>query len=290
MNRINALLILVLLFVSCNTNKSVIQTTKKVSKPNTSIVNSERKPTIKGSIENKPTAKPDQNYNRNTQILEATTRVKVTNDMILAYIETYKGVAQSNMKKYGIPASIILGQAILESGAGTGPLSVQANNHFGIKCHKDWLGESISYDDDSIAECFRKYYNAADSFRDHALFLTKGLRYSSLFKLNKTDYKAWAKGLKAAGYATDAQYPTKLIGLIERFQLYKYDDVEGLKTDSIAINSKEPIVVNPSEYQVMQGDTLYSISKKFKLSVTELKSKNNMSDNTISIGQNLKVE
>ncbi|MBA4317919.1 MAG: hemagglutinin, partial [Flavobacterium sp.] len=143
--------------------------------------------------------------------------------MVLAYIENYKGVAQANMEKYGIPASIILGQAILESGSGTGSLSVQANNHFGIKCHKDWLGQTVKYDDDAIDECFRKYYNASDSFRDHSLFLTSRPRYSPLFKLNKTDYKAWAKGLKAAGYATDTQYPTKLIGLIERYQLYKYD-------------------------------------------------------------------
>ena len=296
MNKINSLLILVVLFVSCNTNKSVIQTTKNGSKPNTSMVNSDRKPIINGSVENKPTAKPDQNYNSNTQILEATTRVKVTNNMILAYIETYKGVAQSNMEKYGIPASIILGQAILESGAGTGPLSKQANNHFGIKCHKNWLGESIKYDDDSIAECFRKYYNAADSFRDHAVFLTKGSRYSSLFKLNKTDYKAWAKGLKSAGYATDAQYPTKLIGLIERFQLYKYDggvlgekeiELEEKLAGRIGLNVNNQ--ENPTEYLVVQGDTLYSISKKFKISVMELKNKNNISENTISIGQNLKI-
>jgi len=204
--------------------------------------------------------------------------------MILAYIETYKGVAQENMKKYGIPASIILGQAILESGAGTGPLSAQANNHFGIKCHKDWLGQTIKYDDDSIDECFRKYYNASDSFRDHALFLTTGLRYSSLFKLNQTDYKAWAKGLKDAGYATDTQYPTKLIGLIERFQLYKYD-IGGIgKTQE----TEAEITKIPSEterYVVVKGDTLYSISKKYNISIEDLKKQNNIFDNAISIGQ-----
>lgn len=284
MNKITALLIMALLFVSCNTNKSVIQTTKRGSKPNASMVNSNRKPIINGSVENKSTAKPDQNYNPNTQILEATTRVKVTNDMILAYIETYKEVAQSNMEKYGIPASIILGQAILESGAGTGPLSTQANNHFGIKCHKDWLGESIKYDDDSIAECFRKYYNAADSFRDHALFLTKGSRYSSLFKLNQTDYKAWAKGLKAAGYATDPQYPTKLIGLIERFQLFKYDAGGISKTqEAEAVITKIPS--ETERYVVVKGDTLYSISKKYNIPIEDLKKQNNIFDNAISIGQ-----
>ena len=289
MTRINVLLLLVLFFVSCNTNKSVIQTTKKDSKSNSSVVNGKRKPAINGSVENKSKAKPDQNYSPNSQILEATSRVKVTNDMILDYIETYKDVAQSNMKKYGIPASIILGQAILESGAGTAPLSEQANNHFGIKCHKDWLGESIKYDDDSIAECFRKYYNASDSFRDHALFLTKGSRYSFLFKLNKTDYKAWAKGLKAAGYATDVQYPAKLIGIIERFQLYQYDGVEIDKT--VVTEKKRDNTTQEGElYVVAKGDTLYSISKKYNIPVEELKKQNNIFDNAISIGQSIIIK
>lgn len=289
MTRINVLLLLVLFFVSCNTNKSVIQTTKKDSKSNSSVVNGKRKPAINGSVENKSKAKPDQNYSPNTQILEATSRVKVTNDMILDYIETYKDVAQSNMKKYGIPASIILGQAILESGAGTAPLSEQANNHFGIKCHKDWLGESIKYDDDSIAECFRKYYNASDSFRDHALFLTKGSRYSFLFKLNKTDYKAWAKGLKAAGYATDVQYPAKLIGIIERFQLYQYDGVEIDKT--VVTEKKRDNTTQEGElYVVAKGDTLYSISKKYNIPIEELKKQNNIFDNAISIGQSIIIK
>jgi len=289
MNRINALILLVIFFVSCNTNKSLIQTTRKGSKQNTSMVKSDRKPIVNGSVENKAKAKPDQNYSPNTQILEATSRVKVTNDMILDYIDSYKDVAQSNMKKYGIPASIILGQAILESGAGTGALSAQANNHFGIKCHKDWLGESIKYDDDSIAECFRKYYNSADSFRDHSLFLTKGSRYSSLFKLEKTDYKAWAKGLKAAGYATDVQYPTKLIGIIERFQLYNYD---GVDIDKAIVTSKNNLNTTgeTERYVVAKGDTLYSISKKYNIPIDELKKQNNIFDNAISIGQSILIQ
>ncbi|MFI0491252.1 glucosaminidase domain-containing protein [Flavobacterium sp.] len=267
-----ALLIMILVFVSCNTKKSVIQTTRKGSKTNTSVVRNYKKTTSKKANE--------------TQTLEATTRVKVTNDMILAYIEKYNAVAQANRNKYGIPASIILGQAILESGSGTGPLCVQANNHFGIKCHKDWTGASISFDDDTVGECFRKYDNPYDSFRDHALFLTTGLRYISLFTLDKKDYKAWAKGLKDAGYATDSQYPTKLIAIIERFQLYKYD---GGTLEKEPVYANEKVASNPSEYQVSPGDTLYSISRKFKLSIDELKNKNNMSDNTISIGQSLKV-
>ena len=289
MTRINILILLLLFFVSCNTNKSVIQTTKKGSKAKTSVVNANRKTAGNGSVENKSKAKPHRNYSPNAHILEATSRVKVTNDMILNYIETYKDVAQSNMKKYGIPASIILGQAILESGAGTAILSEQANNHFGIKCHKDWLGESVKYDDDAIAECFRKYFNASDSFRDHALFLTAGSRYSSLFKLEKTDYMAWAKGLKAAGYATDVQYPTKLIGIIERFQLYKYDGVDIDKTISIEKNNS--IATGETErYVVAKGDTLYSISKKYNIPVEELKKQNNIFDNAISIGQSIIIK
>ena len=271
------LIIMILVFVSCNTKKSVIQTTRYGSKSKTSVARNHKKATTKKSNTN----------NSETVTLEATTRVKVTNEMILAYIEKYNGVAQSNMRKYGIPASVILGQAILESGSGTGPLCVQANNHFGIKCHKDWSGASIKYDDDSVGECFRKYDNPSDSFRDHALFLTAGARYLPLFSLDKKDYKAWANGLKDSGYATDSLYPTKLIALIERYQLYKYD---GGSLDKTPVYTSEKVVANPREYQVSPGDTLYSISRKFKLSIDELKNKNNLSDNTISIGQSLKVQ
>jgi len=237
MNKINVLLILVLLFVSCNTNKSVIQTTIKSSKPNNSVTRTGKKPSPKKTKENTTNTILTQESAAKMVTLEAATRVKVTNEMVLAYIENYKGVAQANMEKYGIPASIILGQAILESGSGTGALSVQANNHFGIKCHKDWLGQTVKYDDDAIDECFRKYYNASDSFRDHAIFLTGRPRYSTLFKLKKTDYKAWAKGLKEAGYATDTQYPAKLISLIEKYQLYKYDIGGNGKLEDAAIKS-----------------------------------------------------
>lgn len=289
MIRLLTLLITIFFFVSCNTNKSVIQTTRKGSNTNTPTVSTNRKPAINGSVENKSTAKPDQNYSPNTQILEATSQVKVTNKMILEYIDAYKVVAQSNMKNYGIPASIILGQAILESGAGTGALSSQANNHFGIKCHKEWLGESVRYDDDSVAECFRKYNNPSDSFRDHALFLTGRPRYASLFKLDKTDYKAWAKGLKAAGYATDLQYPTKLIGIIERFQLYKYDDVI-IDKNGIVVKNEDQIPRETERYVVAKGDTLYSISKKYNISIEELKRQNNIFDNAISIGQTIIIK
>ncbi|WP_409024923.1 glucosaminidase domain-containing protein [Flavobacterium sp.] len=226
-----------------------------------------------------------------TEILEATTRVKVTTAMVLDYIATYKDVAENNMKQYGIPSSIILGQGILESGAGTGPLSVLANNHFGIKCHKDWNGPSIKYDDDEEQECFRKYDQAMESFQDHSQFLINRTWYAPLFQLEKDDYKQWARGLKNAGYATDPKYPEKLIAIIERYQLYQYDaEVLGKPFTPVNFSNQVTPSSNADLYQVSQGDTLYSISKKFNISIDDLKRKNNIQDNALSIGQNIKVK
>lgn len=225
-----------------------------------------------------------------TEILEATTRVKVTTAMVYDYITTYKEIAKSNMNQFGIPASIILGQGILESGAGTGPLSILAKNHFGIKCHKDWNGPSVKYDDDEAQECFRKYEQPIESFQDHAQFLTNRTWYAPLFKLEKDDYKQWARGLKNAGYATDPKYPDKLISIIERYQLYQFDaEVLGKPFTPVNFTNQQ---LSPSAdlYQVTQGDTLYSISKKFNISVDDLKRKNNLQDNALSIGQNIKVK
>jgi hypothetical protein len=195
------------------------------------------------------------------------------------------------MVRTGIPASITLGQAILESGAGTGPLSVQANNHFGIKCHKEWTGPSIKYTDDEENECFRKYDDPSQSFKDHSYFLTSRPRYAELFEFEKDDYRSWAYGLKAAGYATDSKYPDKLIGLIERYQLNKYD-AEVLGKDFVSKGVNQPIVYNDDvqKYTVIKGDSLYSISKKFNISIDELKKKNNLTDNTISLGQSIIVK
>ena len=134
----------------------------------------------------------------------------------LAYIEKYHTIAIRQQKLHGIPASIILAQGLLESGAGRGRLAVEANNHFGIKCH-DWTGDRIYHDDDERNECFRKYRHASESYEDHSLFLVNRSRYRNLFQLNPTDYVAWAHGLKAAGYATDPAYAQKLISLIERY-------------------------------------------------------------------------
>ena len=143
------------------------------------------------------------------------------------------------MKEHGIPASITLAQGILESGAGRSRLATEANNHFGIKCHSDWKGATIHHDDDALQECFRKYSHAKQSYEDHSLFLTTRGRYSFLFDLNKTDYKAWAYGLKKAGYATDPKYPERLIKLIEDYELYAYDlPASKQKKKHIAINKE----------------------------------------------------
>ena len=140
------------------------------------------------------------------------------------YVKKYAPAATKNMRFFKIPASITLAQGILESGYGEGTLAKKANNHFGIKCHKEWKGKSITHDDDEKDECFRSYKNPLKSYRDHSLFLVDRDRYSSLFTLNRKDYKGWAIGLKAAGYATDPKYADKLISLIERFNLTRFDE------------------------------------------------------------------
>jgi len=140
------------------------------------------------------------------------------------YVKKYAPAATKNMRFFKIPASITLAQGILESGYGEGTLAKKANNHFGIKCHKEWKGKSITHDDDEKDECFRSYKNPLRSYRDHSLFLVDRDRYSSLFTLNRKDYNGWAVGLKAAGYATDPKYADKLISLIERFNLTRFDE------------------------------------------------------------------
>ncbi len=141
----------------------------------------------------------------------------------IAYITRWKEVAVSNMKEHGIPASITLAQGLLESRSGQSVLTVEARNHFGIKCTPDWTGGKVYHDDDKKDDCFRKYRRDEDSFEDHSEFLQRS-RYAALFDLKPTDYKGWARGLKKAGYATDPRYPDKLIDLIERYELNKLDE------------------------------------------------------------------
>lgn len=202
------------------------------------------------------------------------------------YIYTYKDIAISEMKLYNIPASITLAQGVLESGSGKGTLSVKANNHFGIKCHQ-WTGAKIYHDDDTKGECFRKYKNAKYSFRDHSLFLKDRRRYAKLFKLKKSDYKGWARELRAAGYATDKKYPQKLIAIIERYKLYNFDkEVLGKSYKTY----KAPTRISERTYKVIKGDTLYSISRRYGVTVKKLQKINGLRGATLDIGQVLRVK
>ena len=138
------------------------------------------------------------------------------------YVEKYKDLAIREMKRMGVPAAITLAQGILETESGNSVLLKKSNNHFGIKCKNSWSGAGVSHDDDAIGECFRTYKDAEASYRDHSNFLRGSDRYAPLFKLNPTDYKAWAKGLKSAGYATNPKYPDILIKHIEQYNLQQY--------------------------------------------------------------------
>ncbi|MFD1614895.1 glucosaminidase domain-containing protein [Gelatiniphilus marinus] len=264
MKRLLVICCVMAMVLSCRSKKTVV--TKK-QKTNTEQVNTKEK-----------TTKTDDKI--------TVTAPKVYANKVEEYIDTYKGIAQNEMKLYHIPASITLAQGILESGSGYGRLSVKANNHFGIKCH-GWTGKKIYHDDDEKQECFRKYKDAKYSFRDRSLFLTGRKRYAKLFKLKPEDYKGWAKGLKAAGYATDRKYPQKLISLIERYKLYQYDkEVLG----DAYVKSQTPALSNAVTYTVVKGDTLYSISRKYNITVKELQKINGLNNNTISIGQALIVK
>lgn len=201
-----------------------------------------------------------------------------------AYIKKYKDIAMEEMRVYKIPASITLAQGILESRSGNSLLTKKSNNHFGIKCHKGWNGAKVYHDDDKNDECFRVYKNPDNSFKDHSKFLVSRSRYSKLFKLKRGDYVKWAKGLSEAGYATDRRYPAKLIALIEKYHLHKYDEIVLGKKSKISKNDKA------ENYIVVKGDTLYSISKRFGLTVEKLKELNNLETNEISIGQTLSLQ
>lgn len=278
-------LVFTILIVSCSSKKPVVRT---VSKPNTNRTSTKKQP-VKEVVKLKTETTVVQSKEANTsEELVATSKVSTTSDDVKVYIDRFKEVAKHNMKEHGVPASITLAQGVLESGAGKGRLCTIANNHFGIKCHTGWTGESVSHDDDAAQECFRKYQDPSESYRDHSLFLTSRSRYNGLFKLDKGDYKSWARGLKAAGYATDPKYPDKLIGIIERYQLYEYDN-EVLNRDYHF--QPEIIKENNEFYHVVEkGDTLYSLSRKYDLTVEDLKRMNNMSDNSLSIDQKIKIK
>ena len=150
------------------------------------------------------------------------------------YIRQYSDEAVNQMIEFKIPASVILAQAIFESGSGTSDLSIKSNNHFGIKCHVEWNGDTITQNDDTLNECFRKYMNVKESFTDHSLFLTLRPRYSTLFELPITDYKAWCYGIKNAGYATYPTYAEDLIKVIEDEKLLLLDNLVNLISKPMA--------------------------------------------------------
>ncbi len=273
-----------LFLISCGGNKKVITTsrTKRTTPGHTSVTKVERNTT---EIISEDTSK---------EIAKKPATALSYKERVQQYIYEFSGIAKSEMKAYGIPASITLAQGILESGAGYGDLTSRAKNHFGIKCH-DWEGDRVYHDDDRLQECFRKYNQASESFRDHSLFLKNRKRYARLFTFNQKDYKSWAKGLREAGYATDRKYPEKLIGIIERYQLYEFDNEVLGKRNRKKSNKKENVtLVAVADSQnrghvVQKGDTLYSISRRYEISVQELKTFNNLADNNIKVGQLLKV-
>ena len=253
-----------------------------------------------------------KNKSRGTEITEpkpkklpSVNEVKITrklakknprlNKETLAYIREYAPIAVNEMHQYKIPASITLAQGILESGKGKSQLALKSKNHFGIKCHSNWTGERVYHDDDEKGECFRKYKFVATSYNDHSLFLTQRGRYAFLFDYNIKNYKKWAYGLRKAGYATDRKYPSKLLKIIEDYHLYEFDNIKKntyskkLKEANHRKSSKRS-KIKRKRYEVEKGDTLYAISRKFSISVADLKALNNLTDNTLSLGQKLIVQ
>lgn len=273
-----ASLILAIFFVSCGTKRSTV-----LQKPGSNKGTTHR-PNTSGNSGNKGA-------------------VSMTG---LAYIDRYKGIAIEEMNKYGIPASIKLAQALLESGNGNSYLAVNANNHFGIKCGGSWSGRSVTRPDDAVNDCFRVYNNPEQSFKDHSQFLLRK-RYEPLFALKKDDYKGWARGLKAAGYATNPRYPELLIDLIERYNLQQYDVAERpveviARAERVEELIEEKKVVEPQVpaeeikkpvamqiYEVKASDTLTNIASRNQTTVAALKEMNGLSGESVYVGQLLVV-
>jgi LysM repeat protein len=223
---------------------------------------------------------------------------------IAEYINTYKTIAKQNMHDFKIPASITLAQGILESNNGNSELAVKANNHFGIKCTSDWKGKTYLKDDDKKDDCFRVYDAALDSYKDHSGFLKNRPRYAPLFLLEITDYKAWAKGLKDAGYATNPRYPELLIKIIEDNRLYELDNGKDISpivfvaTPAVILPQTEAqedfevISINKSSHKVMlnnnikfvkvkKGDTFKTIADDFEMKPGELYRYNDFPENYV---------
>jgi len=243
------------------------------------------------------------------------------------YIKQYADLAMSEMRRTGIPASITLAQAVIESDYGRSRLARVANNHFGIKCHNGWTGRRIYHNDDRRGECFRRYRDADESFRDHSDFLQQGSRYDFLFYLEPGDYRGWARGLKSAGYATNPRYANMLIDMIEKNRLHLYDEmvISGRGNERPRVNnnlderevtsieveaekSTPPVELHDSQYVieregrvktrnmlpyiiVREGDTFESLAREFDLFSGELKMFNELDDDAeLQAGQILYLQ
>ncbi|WP_047416470.1 glucosaminidase domain-containing protein [Cellulophaga sp. Hel_I_12] len=265
-------LILLVFFASCKAKKRTVSYSKK---PN--------------SVSETPTMTSPVNESKSVYLLpeDSGKFIEFPINSVEDYIDTFAEIAQFEMKAYGIPASITLAQGILESGFGKSALVKKTNNHFGIKCHKGWEGEYDFHDDDEKGECFRKYNHPMYSFRDHSLFLTSRARYAFLFDLDTNDYRGWAHGLKKAGYATDYKYPSKLISFIERYDLHKYDD--NVVNEGYVVK-REPKQYELNSHTVVKGDTLYSISRTYFVSVDDIMEANNLKSSSLSVGQKLTIK
>lgn len=219
------------------------------------------------------------------------------------YVTKYKDDAIREMQMFRVPASITLAQGMLESDNGNSALAVYANNHFGIKCHKEWTGETYTQDDDDTNECFRKYQTVYDSYVDHSQFLKTRKRYAALFELKITDYKGWAKGLKAAGYATAPKYADLLIEIIERYKLYEYDTEEGIPVLASApkaetgqtvmtISRRDIFLNNNVKYVVVKpGDSVMKIAKEMNMGAWQLYKYNELNkDAKLKTGQMIYIQ
>ena len=233
------------------------------------------------------------------------------------YLQQYKDIAIKEMNRARIPASITLAQGMLESNNGNSRLAREANNHFGIKCHR-WTGKKIYHDDDKRNECFRKYNSPVESYVDHSEFLRSSQRYAFLFELKPTDYKSWAKGLKKAGYATDPSYAHRLITIIEANKLYLFDNGQSpvitaqydqpnetatspitestrladIDNFTISLNNRKVMIRNRIEYiLVKEGDTFHGLTQELDLMPWELPKYNELpQDATLQPGQILYIQ
>ena len=216
------------------------------------------------------------------------------------YIAAYKEDAVKEMYLHKVPACITLAQGMLESGNGNSPLARNANNHFGIKCHKEWGGETYIMDDDSAGECFRKYNDVLESYSDHSMFLFSRSRYASLFELNINDYKGWCYGLKAAGYATDPKYPQRLIELIEKYKLQELNVMENTPKQDLPsrhvisgdLSIREVYRFNHIKFVIAkENDSFYKIANDFNLELDQILEYNDLSkDDKLTYGQKIYIE